>query len=347
MNKKTDQFSYLKIFRHGDKIAKYQSAETPFPISVDLSASNFCNHKCIWCVYSKFLNQSKDILEKDILFRLIVDLDNIGVKGINFTGGGEPLTNKFTVDAMEKAYSLGMDVGLITNGSLLDKESIRRLVKITKYIRISLDAGTPETYSKLHQTNIKEFEKVLSNIEYMGMSVCDTNCRVGIQLLLVEENNKEFFSFIEKIKNWGIHFVEIRPAINIHGDVNEVDLADEETYFKSLEDMGNEHLKVIVRRERFRLRFGYGKNYNRCISPHFVSAFGADGNIYTCCELLGYKDNILGNFMENTLRDIFQFNRMEEKLLCLNLNSCPKYCKTDEINRAFNFLKNMEHYNIL
>jgi cyclic pyranopterin phosphate synthase len=83
-----NQFSSMKIFCHADKISRYQTEETPFPVSVDLSPSNYCNHGCVWCVYSSFLKRSREILEKDILMQLIADLGRVSVRGINFTGGG-------------------------------------------------------------------------------------------------------------------------------------------------------------------------------------------------------------------------------------------------------------------
>lgn len=341
-----NQFSSLKIFRHADKISKYQAGQTPYPISVDLSPSNFCNHKCIWCVYSGFLEKSKEVLDKNVLLRLPADLKAIGVRGINFTGGGEPLTNKFTVEAMEKAHNLGMDVGLITNGALLDEDSISRLKLISKYIRISLDAGTPKMYSKLHDVDMKEFERVLSKIELLSKTEVDSKCLVGVQLLQVAENRKETFVMVKKLKTLGVDFVEIRPAINIDNRINEV-VEINELDFNGLEKLSNENFKVLVRYERFKLCSGYGKNYNKCISPHFVVAFGADGNIYTCCEFLGCKDYILGSFVDESLEDIFEFDRMEKKLSGLNLSKCPKYCKTELINEAFNRLNSIKHSNIL
>lgn len=340
-----NQFSSMKIFCHADKIARYQSNESPFPVSVDLSPSNFCNHKCIWCVYSGFLKEHKEILDKDILLRLPTDLKAIGVRGINFTGGGEPLINKFTVEAMEKAHGLRMDVGLITNGALLDEDSINRLKPISKYIRISLDAGAAEMYSKLHGVDIKEFEKVLSKIESLGKTKVKSECLIGVQLLQVAENRKETLSMVKRLRTLGVDFVEIRPAININNKINEVVEIDKSV--DEIERLSNEKFKVLVRRERFKLCAGYGKNYNRCISPHFIAAFGADGNVYTCCEFLGNKDYILGNFASENLEDIFRFDRMEKKLSKLNLNKCPKYCKTELINEAFNRLNNTKHSNIL
>ncbi|MFH1616605.1 MAG: radical SAM protein [Planctomycetota bacterium] len=341
-----NQFSSMKIFCHADKIARYQAKETAFPVSVDLSPSNFCNHGCVWCVYSKFLEKSKEILNKDVLLQLIADLKTIGARGINFTGGGEPLTNKFTVDAMEKAHDLGIDVGLITNGALLNRDSIGRLKRICKYIRISLDAGAPGTYSRLHGVDMNEFKKVLSSIELLGKTDVTNECAVGVQLLQVAENRKETSSIVQRLKDFRIDFVEIRPAIDIDNTINEVTEINEAD-IDHLEGFGGEHFKVMVRHERFKMCSGYGKDYNKCISPHFIAAFGADGNVYTCCEFLGSKNYILGNFVNESLEDIFQFNRMEKKLGELNLSKCPKYCKTELINQAFNRLCNIRHFNIL
>lgn len=340
------QFSSMKIFCHADNIARYQAKKTVFPISIDLSTSNFCNHACKWCVYSNFLKESKEILDRKVLLQLITNLKTIGVRGINFTGGGEPLTNKFTVDAMEKAHDLGMDIGLITNGALLNENSINRLKRISKYIRVSLDAGTSSTYSQLHGVSIGEFDKVLSKIELLGKIEVDNECNVGVQLLQVAENKKETFYIIKQLKTFGIDFVEIRPAVDVNNTIDEITSMDESD-INDLKKLADEHFNIFVRHQRFDLRSGYGKDYSKCVSPHFIAAFGADGNVYTCCEFLGSEDHILGDFENESLEDIFQFNRVERKLLELNLVKCPKYCKTEMINKAFSRLCNTTHSNIL
>src|SRR3990167_2825275 len=116
------QFSSDKILKHLDKIHDWLSGKNPSPITVELDMTNICNHRCPECVSSYFQNIDKSFLSQSIVLRIIKELSDAGVRGLIFTGGGEPLCNPQTVNAVKYAHKQGLDIGFITNGSLLNEE---------------------------------------------------------------------------------------------------------------------------------------------------------------------------------------------------------------------------------
>jgi len=61
-----------------------------YPISVELSLTNECNQKCIWCSDYELRNRLPGTLKKEVIFNLVDDLKIGGTKGITIEGGGEP-----------------------------------------------------------------------------------------------------------------------------------------------------------------------------------------------------------------------------------------------------------------
>ncbi len=60
-----------------------------------------------------------------------------GARG-DFEGGGEPLINKHTLEALRLANDLGIKTAMSTNGRLLTPE----IAASVDYLRVSLNAGT-------------------------------------------------------------------------------------------------------------------------------------------------------------------------------------------------------------
>ena len=95
------------------------------------------------------------------MLNIIDQIVDFGVRSITFTGGGEPLTNKNIDDAIEYASDVGLNIGLVTNGGLLNNEINQSVNHCCRFIRVSIDAGTVETHHKLHGTKNKfELNKI-------------------------------------------------------------------------------------------------------------------------------------------------------------------------------------------
>jgi sulfatase maturation enzyme AslB (radical SAM superfamily) len=143
-----DRFSNMKLLAHADRLLAIAAGGEPYPVDWHVYPSNVCNHKCTWCMFRQNGEQFdfRVILPREVLLRAVRDAARTGARLMHFSGGGEPLINKATPEAMELAQSLGLKVALSTNGRLLTPE----IAGLVDYIRVSLNAGTPEQH---HATN--------------------------------------------------------------------------------------------------------------------------------------------------------------------------------------------------
>jgi len=153
------EFNPNKFLVHFDKIKSISEGKDVFPVSVEIDPVSFCNHHCAWCVDPLHMEYS---LEKEFVFRLLDELKQIGVKGIVFKGGGEPTLHKDFDRLIEKAHSMGFEVGIVTNGSRLWELSAP-IVKNCNYVRVSIDGSTAESHKKVHGSS--DFEKIIYGVK--------------------------------------------------------------------------------------------------------------------------------------------------------------------------------------
>jgi radical SAM protein with 4Fe4S-binding SPASM domain len=140
-----------------------------FPMMCVLSFVYVCNALCPNCPYtnSAIRDDYKDslIMNADT-FKTIADQCGEFGAWVRISGGGEPMMHPQAVELMEYAKKVGAKVGLITNGSLFDEESSRRLLEAgVDMIEFSVDAADPDTYHRVRAG--LQWETLVANVRRM------------------------------------------------------------------------------------------------------------------------------------------------------------------------------------
>jgi wyosine [tRNA(Phe)-imidazoG37] synthetase (radical SAM superfamily) len=70
---------------------------------------------------------------------------------------------------------------------VLNDEFVARSLPLTSWIKVSLNAGSAETYAKVHQTKEKDFDRVITNLKKAveEKKSKDIKCIIGAQSLLL------------------------------------------------------------------------------------------------------------------------------------------------------------------
>ncbi len=121
------------------------------PLSVNLDLTMACNFSCPHCVDSMILNHGKSLSLENIR-NTIGTLHAKGLRSVILLGGGEPTLHKDFGEAVRVIKDKGLQVGIVTNGSKLDR--VIRVVDLLEekdWVRISLDAACEETFQALHR----------------------------------------------------------------------------------------------------------------------------------------------------------------------------------------------------
>lgn len=148
--------------------------------SIRLEITSHCNLKCEYCHNSEYSNRKDDMSTQEIK-QLICNLkERYPINKILLTGG-EPLVNKDICEIISLITSLGIKTDMVTNGTLLTNELVKKLEKSgLKRIRFSIDE-TGDVSELRDISNPKELWKKAemtskeSDIEVCIHTVCSPN----------------------------------------------------------------------------------------------------------------------------------------------------------------------------
>jgi len=261
-------------------------------------------------------------------------MGTMGVKAIDWDTEGEPLLHSDLPDLINWAKVWGIDSAVETNGVYLTEGFMKRCGENITYIKVSVDAATNETHHKLHRGGKHDLDKVLANIDTAVR--LGTGCTIGMQMVLLEENQDEAEELSKIAKRLGVDWFVIKP-FSVHpfqdgslvhmGDINKV--------------LGIEG--VTVREQTFKRVF-FERDYPVCYGVNFISNIDCYGNV-TVCNTLTRKDKyILGNIYKESFKEIWSRHPRE-----FDIKECKReVCRMDKQNLYLWNLKNPDkHVNFI
>ena len=182
---------------------------TDFPLFLHLDMNQECNYKCPHCIIGT-PSEVKEYYEGEYLnfesFKKIIDEGaEHNCPSMEPQGNNEPFLIKDLHKYIEYAHKKGfIDIMLNNNGSALTKKRGSQILDsgLTR-LRFSLDAFTPETYSKVRVGSIP-LDRVIRNIETFLELRARGNYKlplVGVSFCKMKQNEHELDDFINFWKN--------------------------------------------------------------------------------------------------------------------------------------------------
>jgi len=194
------------------------------PLLVVWNFTYKCNLSCKHC-YSDASSLSKTELSTNEAMNVVDQLADFGVTSLAFSGG-EPLMRKDFFEVASHAVDSGLYVSLATNGTLLNKENVRRLKKIElNYVEVSLDGADSKTHDVFRGKN-GAFEQTLQ-----GLRNCvEEEICTCLAVTATKNNLTEIPSMLGLAENMGIdRFTLFNFVPTGRGrDILEVDLSPQE-----------------------------------------------------------------------------------------------------------------------
>ena len=313
--------SGYKLLYNPDRVKTLLEGNIPKPITVEISPTSYCNHACTYCAFDSARNTAQ--LEPAVFKKLIRQLSKMGVKSINISGTGEPLIYPNLIQFIKYAkIEERISVGLITNGSLLHKAD-DELADLCSYIRISLDACTPETHKKIHGSD--DFDRIIENIKL----IVGKKAEIGIQFVLCNENQHEAVQMAEFTKNLGVDYLQYKPIV-FYGKDNQL-LKDIKFDYLNIIKYADEKFKIIVKEEEF-LEICEGRDYKSCNAVKLVGSIVENGDISICCHLKHKPDFIVGNINMLDFNILWGSIAHQRIIDSIDVNNCPPSCGRGGIN---------------
>lgn len=336
-----------KLQYHPERVAEWIKKGDCYPVYVEMGLTNNCNHNCIFCALD-YLKEKGDFINKDVAVSSLDDMAYHGVKSIMFAGEGEPLLHKDAGYIISKAKDYGLDVSVTTNGIPFTEEKIKEILPNLSWIRFSVDAATPDTYSQIHGCQKEDYNKLLNNIEKTVNFKNKKNLEtvIGAQFLLIPDNLHEVEDFTKKFKEIGVDNVQIKPYSHHPLSENDIKIKYKDYIInnnnleKKLRDLANKSFKLNYRKSTI-TRLEDKTPYIDCEGLPFFALIGANGDVIPCNLFYNNKEFIYGNLNKNTFSEIWEGNQRKNVLKRLKgTENCRQGCRLDVVNRYLHRIKN-------
>ncbi len=316
-----------RIYSHLDRIKKTFSQEDCLaPITLEIFPTNRCNSKCYFCAYPKV---DSDELSNSVFESLINSCIKIGVKGITFSGGGEPTLHKYLPTAIDRLTEAGISVGLITNGVYISDE-LYKVVNKCSWIRFSLLTSQAKEYYAF--TNLKEeiFDNVLKNIKRVTRN--KKNLIVGATMMLNDQNTNldsivSYLNLASELELDQIFFTEMVDGIG-----NFKMKKDGMLQYLELIHAMSEEKRVVTNIDKFLSQENVVMSRKeKCpcdmIERNLINVINAKGEVYPCLGQYTIEQaQPLGSLYQLTYENIVKKSNLDYMAEQYIANGC-RFCK--------------------
>ena len=349
----------IKILANADRVVEFIETGNAVPVLIEFDPSNACNHGCYFCISSYIhLPESKNletysrkIMDKDILMSACQDFVEMGVRAINWTGGGEPTINPHLKEAIQYCGKHGIKMGMFTNGSLFDKfDLFETLVNNMTWVRVSVDSGTEETYNWIRRPKTgHDWNKMMSNLSKL-ISVNNqfgNKIDIGTGFVITPDTYKEIVDFANTFKDMDLSYCQYKAEVvnkeredGVQREVNFWKNEVQPRLDEAKEILGSKYqvngYHIVDLEEDPEL---YGRHYKKCLGSQLQPCVNADGNVYVCPNHRGYKQYSYGSLYEKSFKEIWN-DVIKRKSIMHQIDdvecfsNCTQLCKPHESNKA-------------
>lgn len=313
----------MKILSCYREIQRITQGNMPVPRTLEFFVSNTCNHACGGCHSLELHKQEERFLDYERLRETVIDAAKLGVEGIEISGGGEPLMYPEIVPAIALMRSLGLRVGMFSNGTLIDGELAEFLVDNLLFLRLALDAASRKTYR--HRHGVDEFDKLLAAIEMLvkakrARSAGDEHSGdvavLGAKFLVSTRNFDELVAAATLARDLGFDYLQYKPLrgskFTPKGEV--LQQAREEA--AKAEALSGDGFQVFGSLRKTKV-------IGRCFLNPLHPLIDATGSVYLCAFYQHRKEtHCIGNIKEKSFPEIWYNERHFEAFR----NTDPREC---------------------
>ena len=233
----------------------------------------------------------------------LLDMRHLGVKAINWSGGGEPTLHHDFQYFVDVANNLGLLQGIFTNGYKKIPNQ-----QMFSWVRISLTE--------------KGFGAITKPTVPFGVCLNQT----------VDHDELSLDGICKDAKKFGASYFQVRPALA--GKYYEQPLLETPTFL-----LMNETKKFKVYTTDYKYYDAVRpRGYTKCYGYHFCPSIDWNGKLCVCLYMSGRKKFNLGDLNHMRMEDIWEvlpdYLDIEER--------CQSCCKNHEINKALNTAKNVK-----
>lgn len=315
------------------------------PFKIEFWPTQKCNLNCKYCrEISHSLTSSSELSDSKIL-ELVDESADLEVKEWVIAGGGEPLVRKkIVLKMMEKIKKKGMFGSMTTNGTLLDKDSIRSIIDMKwDVIFFSLDGHTPQTNDYLRKKGA--FKKAYKNLLLFKKLKKDKEPLIGFSSVLTNTNYAYLKGMIELAYEVGCENIIFNPIKGNNTNFNEKfklnikqisELRENLPFLKKVAEklgvtttLDTLNTELVERSSDIKLEKKTNTSYTNkrlhlCFEPWTSMLITSEGNVGPCCERP--SDTERENIKNNGLKEVWYGRYFQAIRQCMLDDETPEIC---------------------
>ena len=325
---------YIKLH-----LADIKKGKLIIPYKVQLNCQGYCNNNCLFCSYrnagwekegmefrkpSWVIDGKEKVIDgvsgwsERVSINICENINELGIKETELTGGGEAMCHPHIFKMFKILNQGNSKITLVTNGTNL-KKVVPYITNKWDWIRLSINAGTRETYNKVHKLDV--FDNVMDSLNYVKSQ---TNIPIYISYCVVRENMHEIVKFTELMHDIGVNGVKFNAVYTTERD-GRLDSYEADCVKKEIEkamEFQDNNFKVMNSFWK-RDKFGENVDFKKCWFQHFMVNIAPDGLVYPCCVTSTRTAYSYGNIYNNSLKEILYSKERKKMIKFYNSKTCP------------------------
>ncbi|CAH1234192.1 MULTISPECIES: radical SAM/SPASM domain-containing protein [Vibrio harveyi group] len=274
------------------------------PNLINFSITEKCNLECSYCFYSASYKNNKNIIDKsfngskstDELFTEIAE--KFPYTKVIITGG-EPLMNKDFIKYAKLIKSKGLNVGVLTNGTLISDKIADQILEVElDEVRVSLDGYDKNSHE---MTRPRTYDKIIKNIAKLRQR----RINVIFSSTITSHNEDKFDHLVEHAHRLGVNFNYSPMVPTGRGKYNKNILPNYKSLAIKVNEIDSSGKSSFFSNEKI------DSGRTTCGLAGNSTYINSQGDVYPC-NMLKDEEFKLGNLNENSLVEILDGKRANE-----------------------------------
>ena len=317
--------------------------------TVFMEITSKCNYSCKYCYNNSGTSGKIKQLTFNEISSLIQQYKQFGIKKI-ILSGGEPFLHPDIFKIIELIHRNDFELMIITNGSLLTKETSILLNKYKVTLQLTLDSHIEEINNYYKGKN--SYKLTLNGLENLNNYFDMNNVYLRINLNYLNMNDDEILSFCHFLKERGIKNIYF-AFVKCEGRASKCNYPNLYNDYDTIAGFSKrvDEISKLMKKNGINIVAPALYVANACpysdpekYTGTYVIYISNEGNVYPCQSLLG-DEFILGNIKVSNLENIVNSINMQKFLencayrlknligceKCIFKNNCGKGCIADSI----------------
>ncbi len=342
----------IRILRHREELEKIEAGRWGdcIPLHVRIEPTEICNFRCSFCWWhnerkrrtlSSFNFTGKQLFNCARLLAIIDEFADMGVKACSFTGTGDPLMYPYMLEVLNKVRDRGLVFGVTSNMAMPMSEELISILVESEWLRWSMNAGTLDTYTIVHDPHGKDSEKIFLRVQENVSRINQMRIQkakhpdFNASYVISDNNQNDILSAAQMAKKLGVDNISFRPDTPIKRHVRPNVYSEHVVHEikKAQEDIQTGNFNIYMNEVRQEDTQKSSDSDLVCFYSNHTTYIDARGDIYPCCYTRYNSRYVIGNVANQNFGDFWFSSARREFYKKLIQNACPA-CSYGKINQA-------------